>query len=175
MKHLLFFLILSVSLTASAQDYSSEKTTLVNFLKRMYNQTKFEGVKIVDDYDNKWFVSVLTLEKSKYKNNRDMFRVAEVKSMRQVSEYINGGNIAAETIVHTKETKDSVSVKTSETSVETMEKIRSAGFVQGMELLNNFTSADDGDVMIFVYGRHIPNEQDNSQKRPRAKSKLKNK
>jgi phage-related protein len=156
MKKLLSF---SISLlfcgAIFAQSYNDEQTVFANYLKRMYNQTRFEGVKIVEDYSNQWFVSVLTLDKSKYKSNRDMFRVAQVKSMRQVSDYANGGTIVAETIVRTEEAKDSVSIKTSEVSVETVEKIRSVGFVQAMELLINFPSDDDEAVMVFVYGRKI--------------------
>jgi hypothetical protein len=49
-----------------AQDYSSDRTTLANFLKRMYNHTAFEGVKIVEDYDSQYFISVLSLDKSRY-------------------------------------------------------------------------------------------------------------
>jgi hypothetical protein len=143
------------ALSVFAQSYNEEQTAFANFLKRMYNQTRFEGVKIVEDYDSQWFISVLTLEKSRYKKQSDMFRVAQVKSMRQVSEYVNGNHITAETIVRTSESTDSVSVKTVEVSVETVERLRSAGFVQGMELLINFSPADNEEMMVFIYGRKI--------------------
>jgi hypothetical protein len=51
MKRLLFFMLLGISFSSFAQDYATEKTTFANFLKRMYNQTAFEGVKIVEDYN----------------------------------------------------------------------------------------------------------------------------
>jgi SLT domain-containing protein len=152
MKHLLLFLILGISLSASAQDYSSEKTTLANFLKRMYNQTKFEGVKIVEDYDNQYFISVLSLEKARYKTQSAMFRVANVKALRQASEYVNGGTITSDLVIRTTEVKDSSG--TINVSEETIEKIHSVGFVQGMELLINFTPADTAKT-VFIYSRKI--------------------
>jgi hypothetical protein len=32
----------------------------------MYNSAPFEGVKVIDDYDHQYFISVLSLEKGKY-------------------------------------------------------------------------------------------------------------
>ena len=151
MKKLLFLSILSLSsIAAPAQGYNEEKTTLANFLKRMYNQTKFEGVKIVEDYENKYFISVLSLEKARYQKASDMYRVAQVKAMRQASEFVNGGTITSDLIIRTTESEDSTKV-----AVETIERIRSVGFVQGMELLINFSPADDDAQMVFIYLRKI--------------------
>ena len=152
MKHILFFLFLSISLSTFAQDYSADKTTLANFLKRMYNQTQFEGVKIVEDYDNQYFISVLSLDKSKYKTNNAMMRVAQVKALRQASEYVNGGKITSDLVIRTTEVKDSIGSTT--VSEETIEKIHSVGFVQGIELLINFVSADNSQE-VFIYIRKI--------------------
>ena len=151
MKHLLSFLFLGISLSTFAQDYSTEKTTLANFLKRMYNQTKFEGVKIVEDYDNQYFISVLSLDRERYKKESDMFRVAQVKALRQASEFVNGVNITSDLIIRTTETNGSPDA---EVTVETLEKIHSTGFVQGMELLINFVRADTTQ-MVFIYMRKI--------------------
>jgi len=151
MKRLLFLIFLNISLSIFAQDYSSTSTTLANFLKRMYNQTAFEGVKIVEDYDNSYFISVLSLEKSKYKKDSDMFRVAQVKALRQASEFVNGANTTSDLIIRTTEaTKDT----DTEVTVETIDKIHSFGFVQGMELLSNFVPADTT-KMVFIYSRKI--------------------
>jgi hypothetical protein len=136
-----------------SQDYNEEKTTLANFLKRMYNQTKFEGVKIVEDYNNQYFISVLSLDKSKYKTENAMFRVANVKALRQASEFVNGGKITSDLVIRTSEVKDSTGVVT--VSEETVEKIHSTGFVQGMELLINFISASNEKTMVFIYLRKI--------------------
>jgi hypothetical protein len=152
MKKLVLFLLALLSLVSYAQDYSSDKTTLANFLKRMYNQTQFEGVKIVEDYDAQYFISVLSLDKSRYNTQSAMFRVANVKALRQASEFVNGGKITSDLVIRTTEVKDSASAIT--VSEETIEKIHSVGFVQGMELLINFASADDTQ-MVFIYLREI--------------------
>ena len=150
MKKVLLFSIISLfCVQLFAQNYNDERTTLANFLKRMYNNTKFEGVKIVEDYDNRYLISVLSLEKAQYKKESDMFRVAQVKALRQASEFVNGGVITSDLVIRTTESKDSTSV-----TVETMEKIRTVGFVQGMELLINFEPTDTKQ-MAFIYLRKI--------------------
>jgi hypothetical protein len=154
MKKLLFVSILTgIYFVSFAQDYSSDKASLANFLKRMYNQTKFEGVKVVEDYDNSYLISVLSLEKGSYKKESDMFRVARVKALRQAGEFVNGSTVASETVIRTTETKDSTNKVT--VSVETAEKMHTAGFVQNMELLINFAPADDDKQMVFIYMRKI--------------------
>jgi hypothetical protein len=153
MKKAISTLILTVfCITVFSQGYNDAQTTLANFLKRMYGSTAFEGVKIVEDYDNRYLISVLSLEKSRYKKSSDMFRVAQVKALRQASEFVNGGNITSEAVIRTTETKDSTNSVT--VSVETAERIRSTGFVQGMELLINFASADETQ-MVFIYSRKV--------------------
>jgi len=150
MKKLLLFSILSLfSAQLFAQSYNEERTTLANYLKRMYNNTKFEGVKIVEDYDNKYLISVLSLEKAKYAKESDMFRVAQVKALRQASEFVNGGTITSDLIIRTTENSSG-----GEVTVETMEKMRTVGFVQGMELLINFEPSDETQ-MTFIYIRKI--------------------
>ena len=62
---ILFGLFLCVT-KLSAQDFNSDKTALSNFVRRMYESTKFEGVKIVEDYNSKYIVSLVVLEKAKY-------------------------------------------------------------------------------------------------------------
>jgi hypothetical protein len=152
MKKLVLLLLALLPLISYAQDYSSDKTTLANFLKRMYNQTAFEGVKIVEDYDAQYFISVLSLDKSRYQTPNALFRVANVKALRQASEFVNGGKITSDLVIRTTEVKDSAGAIT--LSEETIEKIHSVGFVQGMELLINFASADDTQ-MVFIYLREI--------------------
>jgi len=153
MKNIFVFLLLLLPVCSFAQDYSTDKTSLANFLKRMYNQTKFEGVKIVEDYDNQYFISVLSLDKSKYQTENTMFRVANVKALRQASEFVNGGKITSDLVIRTTEVKDSPGAVT--VSEETIEKIHSVGFVQGMELLINFTSSASENTEVFIYIRKI--------------------
>jgi hypothetical protein len=154
MKKTILFLLLISNLTASAQSFNEDKTAFSNFIKRMYLSSPFEGVKIVDDYDHQYLVSVISLEKAKYTSESTMNRVAQVKAQSQASTFLNGATISMDMIITTKESKDSTNNVT--TIVETVEQIKqnSVGFSQGLELLINFDSSDNLS-MVFVYIREL--------------------
>ena len=157
MKNLLYFLVILVSIKSYGQGYSDEKVSLTNFIKRMYTAKPFEGVKIVDDYDNQFLISVISLEKAKYSSESDMNRVAQVKAQSQASTFLNGATISMDMVITTKETRDSTNnVKT---IIETVEQIKqnSVGFSQGLELLTNFDNADSL-RMVFIYCRELRKE-----------------
>jgi 6-pyruvoyl-tetrahydropterin synthase len=157
MKNLLYFLVILVSLKSYGQGFSDEKVSLTNFIKRMYTAKPFEGVKIVDDYDHQYLISVISLEKAKYTSESIMNRVAQVKAQSQASTFLNGATISMDMVITTKETKDSTNnVKT---IVETVEHIKqnSVGFSKGLELLTNFESPN-GQQMVFIYMRKIENK-----------------
>ncbi len=157
MKNLLYFLVILVSIKSYGQSFSDEKVSLTNFIKRMYTAKPFEGVKIVDDYDHQYLISVISLEKVKYTSESIMSRVAQVKAQSQASTFLNGATISMDMVITTKETKDSTNnVKT---IVETVEQIKqnSVGFSQGLELLTNFDNADSL-RMVFIYIRELKKE-----------------
>ena len=153
MKNLLYFLVILVSIKSYGQGFSDEKVSLTNFIKRMYTAKAFEGVKIMDDYDHQYLVSVVSLDKTKYSNPSIMNRVAQVKSQSQASTFLNGTTINMEMVIKTteRESKGSSSVLT-----ETIESIKqnSSGFSLGLELLSNFDNADNNRT-IFIYIREI--------------------
>lgn len=140
----------NISLTQGIND---EKTSLTNYLKRMYNNSPFTGVKVVEDYENKYLISVVSLDSEKYKNASTMNRVAQVKAQSQASIFLNGTVTSTDLIINTieKKTKDSTS-----TIIETIEQIKEngVGFVKGMELLTKFSS-EDGKIIIFIFAREI--------------------
>jgi hypothetical protein len=157
MKKILILFNLLISLSAFGQAFNEDKTSMTNFIKRMYKATPFDGVKIVDDYDNQYLVSVLSLDKTKYTSPSIMNRVAQVKAQSQANTFLNGATISIEMVVNTKET---VGQSTNTvTVVESIEKIKqnSVGFTKGLELLTNYDS-EDGLRVIFVYSREILNE-----------------
>ena len=138
----------------NAQSFNDDKTTFANFIKRMYTASAFEGVKVVDDYDHHYLISVLSLEKAKYASNPSaMDRVAQVKAQSQANTFLNGATISSDLIIKTteKKSKDSTSVL-----VETIESIKqnSMGFTRGLELLTNFENTD-GKRMVYVYMREM--------------------
>lgn len=154
MKNLLLFFAIVTSLNSNGQGFNDDKVALSNFIKRMYSSKPFEGVKIVDDYDHQYLVSVISLEKAKYTSEAIMNRVAQVKAQSQVSTFLNGATISIDVVNTTIETKDSTNKVT--TIVETVEQIKqnSVGFSQGLELLMNFDNAV-GLRMVFIYIREL--------------------
>jgi len=155
MKKLILVLNLILTLSAKSQSFNEDKTSFSNFLKRMYMSSPFEGVKIVDDYNQQYLVSVISLEKTKYSSESVMNRVAQVKAQSQASTFINGANISMDMVITTRETKDS-SNKSLSTITETVESIKqnAVGFSKGLEFLINFESTDK-QKMIFVYIRDM--------------------
>jgi hypothetical protein len=152
-QSLLIILALMLSAISYSQGFNDDKIALTNFIKRMYNSSPFEGVKMIEDYDNKYIISVLSLEKAG-KSTSILTRIAQTKAQRQVSTFFNGAVITSEFIIKTTETKaDSSEVKT---TVETIEKIKenSVGFVNGLEILTNF-DIEERNRMLFIYIKKI--------------------
>lgn len=140
-----------------SQGFNEDKTALSNFIKRMYSSAPFEGVKVIDDYDHQYFISVTSLEKAKYPSSSTMNRVAQVKAQQQANTFFNGSTISSDLVIKTTETKDSTSTKS---TVEMIESIResSVGFVEGMELLTNFYT-EEVKRMVFIYYREMKEEK----------------
>lgn len=139
---------------AYSQSYNDEKTSMANYLKRMYNNTPFEGVKVLESAEGNFFISVISLEKAKYTSQSTMNRVAQVKAQSQANTFFNGSTVVKDYIVTTNETKSSDGKKS--TTVEEIEKIKenSSGFVNSLELLNNF-EIEDGKRMMFIFYKEI--------------------
>ena len=97
----LFAILFMVANDVSAQGYDQERIQLAKFIERMYNNAPFDGCRIVDDYDNSYLLSVVALDKSKYKTAQIMNRVAEVKSQRNAGEFFNGSQSYTEMTIKT--------------------------------------------------------------------------
>lgn len=133
MKRLFFFLFaITLAVNSYSQSYNQEKVALTNFLVRMYKAEPFEGVKVVSDYDNNYLLSVVLVAnngQSEIARNR----IAQVKSQRQVSQYLGGlVQVSSETIIRTTE-----KVREQKTVEEITDIIKenSIGFTKAMEVL----------------------------------------
>ena len=145
-------LLLSINVTFS-QSINDDKISVTNFIKRMYNATPFEGVKVIDDYDHQYFISVLSLEKGKYPNEAMMFRVAQVKGQSQANIFFNGSTISSDLVIKTTENKSTDKPSTAVESIESI-KENALGFVKSMELLTNFDNSD-GKRMVFIFYKEM--------------------
>lgn len=152
-RKVLILIIVVLSFKGYGQGFNDSKTSLSNFLKRMYSSSPFEGVKVIDDYDHQYFISLVNLEKAKYPSASTMTRVAQVKAQQQANTFFNGSFIASDFVIKTNEAKSKDSTST---IIETMESIKenSLGFVKGMELLTNF-EVEGAKRMVFIYFREI--------------------
>lgn len=150
-KILLSMFLCVISLTIYAQSFDQERIALAKFIERMYNNSPFEGCRIVDDYDNSYLLSVVELDKSKYKTSSVMNRVAQVKSQRNAGEFFNGTQSYSEITIRTPKSEE----KGGAEMAETYEIIRtnSTGFVQQMALLTNFESSNG--LMVFVFYKKV--------------------
>lgn len=135
-----------VAFGVQAQSYNSDRISFTNFLIRMYNNAPFEGVRVVNDYDNSYLISVLALDKGIYKTEGVLNRVASVKAMAQASRFFNGSNITQDMIIRTSKKSESTS------DMEIIENIRenSVGYVKALEQLTNFVRKDGLLVFIFI-------------------------
>lgn len=130
-----------------AQNYDSDAVHLANFVTRMYKNAPFEGVRIVQDYDNTYLLSVLSLNPETYGNNTStMNRVAGIKAMSQASRFFNGSKITDDLVIRTTESQDEGTL-----SIEQIETIKenSIGYVKSLELLTNFQESSGKQVFIF--------------------------
>lgn len=154
-KFLIFlFVLFMYSCIITAQSYDQERIQLAKFIERMYNNAPFEGCRIVDDYDNSYFLSVVALDQSKYKTPQTMNRVAEVKSQRNAGEFLNGTQSYSEFTIRTPK---SVEYEDNYKFAETIDiiKTNSTGFVKQMQILTTFITEEN--TMVFVYYKKLNN------------------
>ena len=153
MKIKVTFFLLLIAFSSYSQSINDDKTSVTNFIKRMYNSAPFEGVKVIDDYDHQYFISVLSLEKGKFLNESTMNRVAQLKGQSQANIFFNGSTISSDLVIKTTENK---STDKPSTAVETIESIKenAMGFVKSMELLTNFDNPD-GKRMVFIFYKEM--------------------
>lgn len=151
-KIILSLMLCCISTMMYAQSFDQERIALSKFIERMYNSSPFEGCRIVDDYDISYLLSVVELDKSKYKTTSVMNRVAQVKSQRNAGEFFNGTQSYSEITIRTPKSEEKGGSKE---MTETYEIIRtnSTGFVQQMALLTQFESGSG--TMVFVYFKKV--------------------
>lgn len=145
-RFLLGILTFMFCLVTFAQGYNQEQTALKNFLVRMYKAQPFEGVKVVLDYNNNYLLSVVLVKKSS--SESAMNRVAQIKSSRQVSQYLNGViSVSSETIIRT--TEDVKNERTLEEITDVI-KENSIGFTKAMEVLTSFDKNETERCYMFI-------------------------
>ena len=147
---LLIGVLISFANEINAQGYDQERIQLAKFIERMYNNAPFDGCRIVDDYDNSYFLSVVALDKSKYKTPQILNRVAEVKSQRNAGEFFNGSQSYTEMTIKTPKGEEN---KSDMTGVYELIRVNSIGYVKQMQLLTSFE--DNAGMQVYVYFKKV--------------------
>lgn len=153
-KAIIIFLVSMAAMSTTGQIINKEKIRLSKFIERLYKNCPFSGVKVINDDDTQYLLSVVILNPEKYKKNEIiMSRVSSVKAMTQASSYFNGSSISAETVINTKEKSNGTN------EVEITEKIRenSIGWVSSLELLHSFFN-EKGEL-IYVYSKTMEHSE----------------
>ena len=164
-KLLILGLVTLLNISAFAHNFNVDMTALSKFVQRMYTATPFEGVKLLEDYDNQYLLSVIVLDPAKYGNNEStMTRVASVKAMSEASRFFNGSRITSDLVITTKEDGKS------NVTTEMLEKIneKSIGYIKSLSQLTNFSNADN--KQVFIYYKQLP-QLDISDKKHNKKMK----
>ena len=150
-KILSSIIICCISTVIYAQSFDQERIALAKFIERMYNNSPFEGCRIVDDYDNSYLLSVVELDKSKHKTASVMNRVAQVKSQRNAGEFFIGTQSYYEITIRTPKSKEKGGAEMSE--VYEIIRANSTGFVQQLALLSSFIN--NNGLIIFIFYKKV--------------------
>ena len=62
----LFLGLMIFSINTYSQSFNNEKNIFINFLKRQYEQEGYEGIKLIEDYEKNYIISILSLNKKIY-------------------------------------------------------------------------------------------------------------
>jgi hypothetical protein len=124
---------------------------LSKFIQKNYQKQPFDGAKIIASPGKNFFISVVSLDPSKYTNQSLMDRVALIKSKQQANALFNGSTIQSDIIILTEQSQSGTKINSQEIIKE-----QTMGFVQGLENLLKF---DFNEKKIFVYYRVLDSKQ----------------
>lgn len=61
MKKVLFLIAIFKVVSSFGQSFNDEKTSMINYVKRMYNASPFEGARRIEGLDNSYYIAAITL------------------------------------------------------------------------------------------------------------------
>ncbi len=156
-RYIILIVFLSLSVMLKAQGYDQQRVLLSNFVERMYKSSPFTGCRIVEDYDNNYFIAVVEMDSKKYASSTVMNRVAEVKSQRIAGEFFYGTQSYAEFVIKTPK-KAEQEVETDDTAVIDILRTTSIGFIRQLQLLTTFKLHEQ---QVYIYYKPIKPSDNN--------------
>ena len=101
-RTIIILLLTVIHCSLFSQSINDDKISLSNFIKRMYENSPFDGVKLIEDYNQQYLVSVISLNKAKFNNDIiTMSKVSKLKAQNQLNIFLNGSQISSETVIRT--------------------------------------------------------------------------
>jgi hypothetical protein len=116
---------------------------LSKFVKNNYLKEPFDGSRIVASPNNNFFISVVSLDPTKYTNSSLMDKVAQIKSNQQANTIFNGSTVSSDIIISTEQNGKGITTSSLEVIRE-----QTMGFVKGLMALMKF---DHNGKKVFVY------------------------
>lgn len=132
-----------------AQTIDLERQSIGRYAQRMYENTSFEGIQLVDANGGQYIIAILSLDEKDYRSRSTMNRVATVKANSMISKYFNGSNVVSSSIVHLEYDSDSLVVNS---TIEDSIREVSMGQVKAVEL---FSASQYNNLSVYVFGRKI--------------------
>jgi hypothetical protein len=118
--------------------------TLEQFLLSQLKKSPFDGAKIVSAPNNRFIVTSVSMENSKYATPEMRDKVAQMKAKQMVNTLVNGSTITSEMII-------TVDQDGGSKASENVEKIReqAIGFIHGLELLTKKDLVSEKTTYLF--------------------------
>ena len=138
------------------KSFNEDREAMAQYIKELYLKYPFSDVTLVENFENKFLISVVDLTKTNYKSNSDMSRVAQTKARAQVSRYLNGTRTEDIFIIKTTDLLDGKKEDVAETISAIKES--SFGWINSMDLLAVFPD-ETGLKSVFIYSKKIENEK----------------
>ena len=130
--------------------FNEDREALAIYIKELHGRNPFSDITVVETYDSRFLVSVISLDPSRYSTTSEMYRVASIKAKSLVSRYLNGSQSEEIFVVQAYVARQGD--KSSPDLSNTISVIRetSQGWVNGIEYLTSFPGLDGKD-RVFVY------------------------
>lgn len=155
MNKIFYFLtLLFFSSTVFSQDLGGVKVSIANFIRRVYTNQPFSGVKILQsDPEINYLISVVEMTYDPNKSENSQNQIATIKARASVSQYFNNSYVSAQTMVLSDTNFSAQSASTSPRVIEII-KETSSGYAMGLELLSKFRPPDSPQ-MVYIFFREI--------------------
>ena len=118
--------------------------TLGDFMLGLLKSKPFDGARFVSAPQNKYIISAITLDNSKYASPEMRDKAGYMKAKQFVNVMVNGSTITSESIIRTDETDKATEITNTEIVRE-----QSMGFINGLELLTTKEIAPNKTTYIY--------------------------